>query len=100
MENKGVDRYLWGFLAVLIAISVAFAFYRYIVRHDYEILFLDEEGIEAFLEENAEEEGSDEVPEEGAVEETDSMDDSSLENVSASTTDEELEPEAGLESDE
>lgn len=85
MIGKIVEKVLWTLLVFGILVSIGFLYIKYIIQHDYEILYLTPEEREEFLIEMAEEEGV-EIP----VEET-SSEGEMLESAET--------PESGLESD-
>lgn len=68
MVEKVGQKMLWLLLLVATFISVGFLYNKYIIQHDYRILYLTEEETAQFLIENSEEESAEEAPAEEGVE--------------------------------
>lgn len=57
MSGKVLDKSLGVLVVAAVLISVGFLYIKYIIQHDYEILYLTEEEREEFWQSMAEEEG-------------------------------------------
>lgn len=59
MAEQVAQKVLWFVMLIAIFVSIGFLYIKYIIQHDYEILYLNEAERDQFLIENAAEEGTD-----------------------------------------